>query len=461
MTRGEVHEREQSDCQSAATGDDRAMSEVTVSVDPADIRPSRFAVLARDVATMGLGTALAAVFNTLLVFLVPRIVTVEDFGYWRLFMLYGTYVGLLQLGFLDGTLLRWAGRPLADFHDELRPSLKFLLWQLIVLIVPIGVVAWWKFHIDVRFIAIAVLIYAVIYNVSALLLNGLQSARQFKPVAIVAAAPTGLFVVFTFLWNLRQVPNFRISIELYCIAWAGALVYLWAQVRPLKNSGRLVSAWSIGESCVLVGWPIALSNIGSGLVQSADRLVASWMFPIHQFAQYSLASSAMFVPVMAIAAIYRVFFSHAAALQHEGRTRIYGHGSRFLLLAWSAMLPYFFVLELIVKHVLPKCEFPCRPPESVVRHLLSRRNTDFAHELCLYLRQAKRLSSAYDRGRRSDVHHWTYDGDFIRFSDSHCSRPTCVPGNLVVGQRLGAPCHDRTELGEPVDLAGGLCLVRH
>ena len=398
MTRGEVHEREQSDCQSAATGDDRAMSEVTVSVDPADIKPSRFAVLARDVATMGLGTALAAVFNTLLVFLVPRIVTVEDFGYWRLFMLYGTYVGLLQLGFLDGTLLRWAGRPLENFHNELRPSLKFLLWQLIVLIVPIGVVAWWKFHIDVRFIAIAVLIYAVIYNVSALLLYGLQSARQFKPVAIVAAAPTGLFVVFTFLWNLRQVPNFRILIELYCIAWAGALVYLWAQVRPLKNSGRLVSAWSIGESCVLVGWPIALSNIGSGLVQSADRLVASWMFPIHQFAQYSLASSAMFVPVMAIAAIYRVFFSHAAALQHEGRTRIYGHGSRFLLLAWSAMLPYFFVLELIVKHVLPKYAVSLPAAGILLFGIFFLAEIQICtRENAAYLRQAKRLSSAYDR----------------------------------------------------------------
>ncbi len=303
---------------------------------------------------MGLGTALAAVFNTLLVFLIPRIVSVEDFGYWRLFMLYGTYVGLLQLGFLDGTLLRWAGRPLSDFHDELRPSLEFLFWLLLILIVPFGAVAWWKFNADVRFIALAVLLYAVTYNSSALLLYALQSARQFKPVAIASAAPTGFFVVLTFGWNLRRIPDFRILIELYSIAWAAALVYLWIRVNPLKSAGRSVSAWSIGESCVLVGWPIALSNIGAGLVQSADRLVASWILPIHQFAQYSLASSAMFVPVMAIAAIYRVFFSHASALQHEGRMKIFAHGARFLLLAWSMMLPYFFVLEQVVKHLLPK-----------------------------------------------------------------------------------------------------------
>lgn len=318
------------------------------------VRHSRFAILARDVATMGLGTALTAIFNTLLVFLIPRIVSVENFGYWRLFMLYATYVGLLQLGFLDGVLLRWAGRPLADFHDELKPSVGFLLGLLAILIVPVGVFAWWKFTVDVRFIAFAVLLYAVVYNLSALFLYGLQSARQFKPVAIATAAPTGLFVLFTFAWNVWRIPDFRILIDLYCVASAGAFVYLWVRVSPLKSTARSISAWSIGESCVLVGWPIVLSNVGAGLVQSADRLVASWILPIHQFAQYSLASSAMFVPVMAIAAIYRVFFSHASALQHEGRVRIYAHGARFLLLAWSMMLPYFFVLELIVKRFLPK-----------------------------------------------------------------------------------------------------------
>jgi hypothetical protein len=81
------------------------LSEAVVLPKSDSVKHSRFAILARDVATMGLGTALTAVFNTLLVFLIPRIVSVENFGYWRLFMLYATYVGLLQLGFLDGVLL--------------------------------------------------------------------------------------------------------------------------------------------------------------------------------------------------------------------------------------------------------------------------------------------------------------------------------------------------------------------
>jgi hypothetical protein len=62
----------------------------------------------------------------------------------------------------------------------------------------------------------------------------------------------------------------------------------------------------------------------------------------------------MFVPLTAIAAIYKVFFSHAAALERDNRARIYRHASRFLLLAWSSLLPYFFVLEIVVRKFLPK-----------------------------------------------------------------------------------------------------------
>jgi O-antigen/teichoic acid export membrane protein len=271
-----------------------------------------------------------------------------------LFMLYGSYAGLIQVGFLDGALLRWAGRPLADFHSEIRPSLKFLVLQLLATTVPAGFIILWTVHREIRFIGLAVLVYAVLFNINALLQYCLQSARRFKPVALATAAPAGIFVLLTFLWNLKRVPDFRLLIVLYCVAWLSALVYLWNRVKPLQGSCSSKPAWSLGKSFVLIGWPIVLSGVGFSLVQSADRLVVSWALQIHQFAEYSLASSAMFVPVTAISAIYRVFFSHAAGLQHEGRARVYAHASKFLLLAWSVLLPYFFVLEVVVRHVLPR-----------------------------------------------------------------------------------------------------------
>ena len=56
------------------------------------------AKIARDVATLVIGSFLAAVFGAAAVFVVPRITSVEDFGYWRMFVLYASYVGFFHWG---------------------------------------------------------------------------------------------------------------------------------------------------------------------------------------------------------------------------------------------------------------------------------------------------------------------------------------------------------------------------
>jgi len=310
--------------------------------------------VARDIATVGSGTALAAVFNVLLVFLIPRLVSVEDFGYWRLFLLYAGFAGFLHMGFADGALLRWAGKPLEEFHHEVAPSLKFLLWQHLAVIVPGAVIAGWLLPPPLNLVGVAVLAYSLIYNVAAILQFGLQSARIFRPVAIAIAAPPGLFVLLAFLWYLRGTPGYRELILLYCIAWTGVLIYLWVRVRPKWGGSSSGSSWTLGKALIAVGWPIVLANGGFGLVQSADRLVVSSVLPIREFAQYSLAASTMFVPVAAILAVSKVFFSHVAAVEHEGRARVYAHASKMLVLAWSLLLPYYFGLEVFVRHFLPK-----------------------------------------------------------------------------------------------------------
>jgi O-antigen/teichoic acid export membrane protein len=299
------------------------------------------------------GTAVTALFNTLLVFLIPRLVSVEDFGYWRLFLLYAGYSGFLHLGFADGALLRWAGRPLEEFHDEIAPAMKFLTQQQLGVVIPASLIVAFLLPSPMNVIVIAILVVAVVINLATVLQYGLQGARIFKPVAIAMATPGGALLALTYLWHLHRTPSFHELIIFYVVAWTGVLVYLWTRVRPLRGAHSSDSAWSLGKTCIVLGWPIVLANGGLSLVQSADRIVVSSALPIYDFAQYSLASSMMFIPVTAIATVYRVFFSHVAALEHEGRARVYAHASRFLLLAWSVLLPYFFVLDVFVRHVLP------------------------------------------------------------------------------------------------------------
>jgi O-antigen/teichoic acid export membrane protein len=311
--------------------------------------------IAGDIVTLGAGTVLAAAFNTMLIFLIPRLMSVEEYGYWRLFLLYAGYVGFLHFGFADGALLRWAGRTLEAIHHEVGPSWKYMILQHLAVTLPVcavlGILPRLSMHF--RLVCAGVLVFGLIMNSATLLQYSLQAGRVFRPVAIAAAVPPGVFVVLAFCWSLKNTPTANELMALYAIAWLVVLIYLWVRVKPqFANSPD--AAWTLGKTLTAIGWPVVLANTGYGLVQSADRLVVSSALPITQFAQYSLAASAMFVPLTAIAAVARVFFAHAAAVEHDDRANIYKHMSRFLLIAWSLLLPYFFVLEAFVKRFLPK-----------------------------------------------------------------------------------------------------------
>lgn len=315
-----------------------------------DLKANR---LARDMGILVLGSVLAAVFGATVVFVVPRITGIEDFGYWRIFLLYGGYVGFFHWGFGEGALLSWAGKSLGRFHEELRPSLKFLIALHLLLLVPGCLAAIALFPSRARFVAIAVLMFAMLQNTAVLLQLALQAARQFRPVAVAAAAPSGLFLAFAAFAAFRAMPDYRALIYCYFLAWLIVLGFLWFTVRPFGNNSNSISAWTIGKRYIMVGWPITLANAAIALVQSSDRFVLSSAVSIYDFAQYSLAASTMMVPVAIIAAAARVFFPHLAASEKEDHPEMYGQAARLIVVVWCVLLPYYFAVDVFVHRFLP------------------------------------------------------------------------------------------------------------
>jgi O-antigen/teichoic acid export membrane protein len=310
--------------------------------------------IAADIATMGTGTLLAGLFNVALVFVVPKLISVEDYGYWRMFGLYAGYVGFLHFGFADGALLRWAGRPFEEFRAEVRPALKYLLWQHAIVLAPLCAIALLVLPGPLRFVGVAIAIHAVVFNVVTVQQYSLQAARIFRPVAISAAAAPGLFLVLAFAWRYRWQSDYREVTSFYVAGWLIVLLFLLTRTRPWSGPRREVSAIRLAKDCVLSGWPMVMANTGVMLIAFADRLAVSWSATIQNFAQYSLAASAMSVPITAIQACSKVFFPHLAGVGLERRKRVYGISLRTLLFAWAILLPYYFALDVFIRHFLPK-----------------------------------------------------------------------------------------------------------
>ncbi len=328
------------------------MTSQTVIDDPAAQFVASGNNIPRDIATLVIGSVLAAIFGALVVFVIPRITRIDDFGHWRLFLLYVTYVGFFHMGFGEGALLSWAGKSLAEFHPQLRSCLKFQVIQHLAILLPGCLLAATLLPPDARFVAIAMLAFALLQNTATLLQLALQAARRFRPLAVASAAPSGLFLLFAALSLFRGRPDYRILIGSYFLAWSSTLGFLWKWIRPLSNSEN-ISAWTIGKQYIAIGWPITLANTAFSLVQTSDRFVLSSRVPIYDFAQYSLAASTMMVPLAVIAAASRAFFPHLAATEKEQHPEMYGQTLRLIVLTWAVLLPYYFAVDAFVHHFLP------------------------------------------------------------------------------------------------------------
>lgn len=57
--------------------------------------------------------------SVLMVMFVPKLLLVEDYGKWQLFLFYVSYLGFLHFGWEDGIYLRYAGKS----YDELSPHI--------------------------------------------------------------------------------------------------------------------------------------------------------------------------------------------------------------------------------------------------------------------------------------------------------------------------------------------------
>ncbi|HFI0453918.1 TPA: hypothetical protein ACGOYY_001903, partial [Streptococcus suis] len=52
---------------------------------------------------------LSLLVSTLVILILPKLIGVEEYGYWQLYLFYTSYVGFTHLGWIDGIYLKYGG----------------------------------------------------------------------------------------------------------------------------------------------------------------------------------------------------------------------------------------------------------------------------------------------------------------------------------------------------------------
>lgn len=320
--------------------------------------PGRFEARAfgKDALVYSAGYGFIILFGFLYTLIIPKYLSMENYGYWQLFMLYSAYVGILHLGFNDGILVRWAGKGLNQMGGEIKIALRFLILEQLAVIIPLGLLTCFLLPPPFQWIGATLLIYAFIFNLATFFIFTLQATMQFRLLTVLEVARGFFFLASVFILFVSQNFEYQYVIVAWTVAYLLLMFTFAVQYRHYLRGDHssISSVTAVGKKNINIGVFILLGNFVFVVFCTLDRLLVSSFFTIEQFAVYAFAMTMTQIAAVLIKAIADVLFPHLSMAAPEQQTRVYQMGKRVLILCWAALLGVFFPLAALIDLYLPQ-----------------------------------------------------------------------------------------------------------
>lgn len=307
-----------------------------------------------DVLIYSFGQVILLIFGAIQNLIIPKYLSTSDYGYWQLFLLYTTYIGVLHFGFLDGILVRWAGKDLEDIREEIPLTFRFILIEQSI-IVGILVIIIDLIDVTPKEIAFAVLANAIIVNMLTFFLFIAQATRRFRLVTTANIGRGLLFIIFTLFIFINGYFSYFSLILATMIAEIIIIFLFVFHTRDclFYHSTNRKSLVQYGRENIGVGIFVLLGNLTAVIFATIDRLTVGSFFSITQFAVYTFSMTMCGLATIFLQAVAQVFFPYLSGSSTETRTKAYGLLKPTLIIFWASVLIAYFPFSYWIRHYLP------------------------------------------------------------------------------------------------------------
>lgn len=286
--------------------------------------------------------------------IVPKILGVEQYSYWQLFIFYVGYVGFFHFGLNDGVYLRLGG---ADYekleYSVLASEFRILFYIEIFMAGIISLtVSFMNISSERKYVLFMSSIYLVISNLSLFLGYIFQAVNMTKIYSMSIIWDRVLVIVsFVALISFR-VTEFYIYVIFYAISKFISLIYCAIKGKELIFTRFLdiKSSLSWVKKDIGVGINITVANIAGNFILGIGRIVVDRRWGIESFGKFSFSLSLTSFFLLFISQISMVLFPALRKVEESKVKETYVK-LRFLI---SIFLPCAFIVYTPMKIFLLK-----------------------------------------------------------------------------------------------------------
>lgn len=295
--------------------------------------------------------------STIVVLVVPKLIGIEDYGYWQLYLFYSSYVGFLNFGWNDGIYLRYGG----EDYNKLDKRLFFSQFYMVVLFqILIGIIIYLISRLNYdggkSFIFQMTAIGMVIFNVRSILLFTLQATNKIKQYAIITIVGKIIYCILITLFLVVGIRNYKLMIIADLFGKLISLIYSIYICRDIVLQKITQFYFSIEETIrnINAGIKLMFANIASMLIIGVVRFGIEYSWDVATFGKVSLTLSISNLMMVFINAIGIVIFPLLKRENIKKLPQIYKTIRDILMVILYSFLIFYYPLTLIISYWLPK-----------------------------------------------------------------------------------------------------------
>jgi O-antigen/teichoic acid export membrane protein len=306
-----------------------------------------------------LGANLISLISGLLVtFAIPKLLSIEEYAYLRVFTLYLGYVGVFHFGFNDGVYINYGKHDYEHLPKEkFRAYFKFLiLFQSLMAILSFAAAAALLQEKTRVLIYLFLAINIILVNIIGYFDFISQFVRRFKIYSFNLVLSKLLYIIgvlaFLFINNNK-------GIYFVILQTIVNLIILYLYLSQYKDivfgkSESLKEAKEDIKSNLFVGFFIMFGNFITIIIIGIDRIFVDKFFTVKDFAMYSFAVSLLSMFYLILNSVTTVVYPYLTRSddKHKGKTYETMKSVIFILLGFC--LSGYFIFDIIVRVFIPQ-----------------------------------------------------------------------------------------------------------
>jgi len=294
-------------------------------------------------------------------FLLPKLLGVTDYGYYKIFNLYITYIVFFDLGIANGIYLLYGGYELKDLPKrKFRFYFKVLFSIQLIALLGITIFALASLQKEYRFIFLMVGIYLLVNNIANYFEKISIMTGEFKAVVKrnVLKSILNIVIVFILWWFIHNGVNiqyFKIYTALFVILYSILAIQYSYSYRSLivGETASFIEEKNTLLHIIKIGMMLLLADMIANLILTLDRQFVSLLFDVDTYSIYSFAYSMLRIVILAVSAISSVLYPTLKRMTSEEMKASYGYSVAIVgMIAFACQLTY-YPLCIIVKWFLP------------------------------------------------------------------------------------------------------------